>query len=329
MEFEQSGTPHSPQQAHTNNGRGSFEAGRLSGPPRQLLPPQDPVKSAALSPRQGEFSLDREVANSSVELATHTGFDRAHNASAGYLPIVEQQAGRTSVSPLPVENETVRGQDQLFDDHKSGSDPCETHTDDEDLDSLPHTPIDLPVLLEPILKHRHDKQGLPTLMDELGSWAVVTEKGEKDIVPQFSSKLQPSQDIRDPTRSVDTGAGTGGNRSRNNDHGGQGASQPQHGPVKLLYSHVLAGIFGPSHESESPSPHDATTADFENMPGEQRDTSDDERYPIHSRHRGRQMERSLPSPERTLNPREQLFQGNEDDIDIKSAWFKRSKRGLS
>lgn len=331
MGLEQSGASYSPQQGHSGSGRDSFQAVRHSTPTGQLLHSEGLVTSPTPSPRQGKSSLDKNVVNSSAKSATRTGFGQAQNTSAGYLPMTERQMERTSTSPLPVENETVRGQDQLFDDHKSASDPCEHHSDDEELDSLPHTPIeggDLPVLIEPILKHRPDGQGLATLVDELGSWAIATEKGDKDILPKLPLASPPIQENRDLTQSDDARAGTGGNRSQTDNRGGQGPSQPQRDPVKLLYSHVLAGIFGPSPQNEIPSPHDASLPNSEIPLDEQRGI-DDERRQIHSRQRGRRMERPFPSPERTLNPREQLFQGNDDDIDIKGAWFKRAKRGSS
>ncbi|KAI1114050.1 hypothetical protein F5Y14DRAFT_451449 [Nemania sp. NC0429] len=300
MGLERPGTPDSSQQSH-------------SRPPKGRLP------------------LEREVAMSSAELATHAGFDMASNMSAGH----PSKAQRTRLSPLPVENETVRGQEQLFDDHKSASDHLEHHnTDDEELDSLPHTPIEgehLPVLLEPILKDRHDDRGLPMWMDETGSWAIATETADKNSLPQIPSKPAPDQEIRNArnlTQSYDVEGGTRGNSSQNDNHGGQGPSQPQRDPVKMLYSHVVAGLFGPGSETARPSPHVAEPTESQNPPSEPCGTSD-ERPLIHSRQRGRQMDRSFSSPERTLNPREQLFQRNEDDIDIRGSWFKHSKRGLS
>lgn len=324
MEFEQSGSPDSPQQGHSRGDGDSFETVRQSGPPGQPSPPHGPVKSATPRPRQGKSSPGREVTDSSAQRAAHTSSDRARDTSARHLPIIEQQTRITSASPLPVENETVRGQDQLFDDQKSASDPCEHHSDDEELDSLPHTPIDdgdLPVLLEPILKHRPDAQGLATLMDELDSWAILPDRGDMASLPQFSSKSPPGQEIRDHKQSDDTGAKPAGNRLQSGFQGDQGPSHPQHGPVKLLYSQVLAGQSSPSHEYQGSSSHVAA-------PDEQRGTSE-EGCQTHSSQRGRQMERASPSPERTLNPREQLFQGKEDAINIRSASFKDSQRGLT
>lgn len=45
--------------------------------------------------------------------------------------------------------------------------------------------------------------------------------------------------------------------------------------------------------------------------------------------RGRQKVKSFELSKRALNPREKMFRTSDEDVDIRSAWFKRSKRGLS
>ncbi|KAI1121742.1 hypothetical protein F5Y10DRAFT_271776 [Nemania abortiva] len=322
MEPRQPTAADSLEQGYSGDGRDTFSALGQSQPcSRSSKTPVKPVPSTPPSSIQGDFPL--------LEPATHIGFDELRNTTTEYISTIGQQAWRGPTSPLPVENETVRGQDRLFDDHKSVSDHSERHSGDEESDFSPQTPIegqDLPVLLDTSLNHRLYEPGLVTLVDEPGSWAIVTEQGDKDH-SQLASNLTPVQEARNFGRQdVKTKLCEAGDCEVNCTDG-RGSNCPQPAPAKL-FNHVLSGQGDPASEEQNISLRCTPPAGPKHSKHKRRNSSV-ETPRKRPKRRGRQISRSPQSPERALNPREQLFQGSDDDIDIRSAWFKRSKRGSS
>ncbi|KAI1155374.1 hypothetical protein F4825DRAFT_469135 [Nemania diffusa] len=367
MECEQRTSTNLLEQEHSGDDR-DFREGLGHPCIQSSKSPTWPVPSTPPCSLQGEFvsSLDGQTGSFSLEPSTGIGFERMINPAIEHMPATEPQVSKKPASPLPVENETVRGQDRLFDDHKSVSDRFEPHSGDEGSDSSPQTPVEgqeLPVLLGPAFDHRLYEQGVITL-DESRSWQILNEQAHKEH-SQLSSKPPPQQDAGD-FDGLDTKATTGNNDLRNNWedklHPEINLSrQPMHqdlfpttkssppaqhtlhkaannksragplsqdiyptdsrdlsylqpAPIKPLYSQVLSNLAGPTR------PETLKNKRRSSSPGPPRKRV---------KRRGRQMHRSSRSHGRTLNPREQLFQENDDEIDIKSGWFKRSKRGLS
>lgn len=160
---------------------------------------KSPVKAPPTSiPLRGDLglSLDGDVFDFSPDLGPSV-----HLGDAEYLPpppplreTGHKKLGK-SVSPLPVENETVRGQDQLFDDNnKSASDhTSDDDDDDDDFHLSPPTPVegpDLPVLLEPTPHQSTRDEGVTKLMDSVdhqNNWATVTGQLNANTNMQSSS----------------------------------------------------------------------------------------------------------------------------------------------
>ncbi|KAJ8126152.1 hypothetical protein O1611_g7487 [Lasiodiplodia mahajangana] len=185
VEPRQPATSDSPQQEYSGNGRDSLQAIGQPQPCGQST--KTPVKPVPPTPPS---SLRDEL---SVESDSRRGSGQMRNAATEYLT-AEQLARRGSASPLPVENETVRGQDQLFDDHKSVSGHSEPHSGDDESDLSPQTPIeghDLPVLLGPAFNHKLYEHGLAPLVDESGSWAIVAEQANLAVSGGSVFKLHP------------------------------------------------------------------------------------------------------------------------------------------
>ncbi|KAI3341013.1 hypothetical protein F4824DRAFT_496622 [Ustulina deusta] len=297
-----------------------------------------------------------------------------------------QQARKKTRSPLPVENETVRGQDQLFDANKSASDISEPDTGEKEPDVPPNIPIEgqsQPVLPEPPSTQRLDEQGLTSLIGEFDNWAILSEqitgKSNEGHFPSISPKFPPVQEYEE-LESLATQTKTGGDDPQNDSHDiprpkanmnwqptpqvplppprptspthdsiheaeqsqarpdslsqkmddidDQASSHAQPTPIKTLCNHVLSGLFGPTSGRPDSSSHSVPLADPEKSKHRLRSSST-ESHLRRSKQRGRPKYKSFQSPERELNPREQLFQGSDDDVNIKSGWFRHSKRGLS
>ncbi|KAI1178905.1 hypothetical protein F4777DRAFT_575556 [Nemania sp. FL0916] len=373
-------------QGYSGDCRGGLQA------VKQSLSPAEQSSEASVNPLlvmspslvQEITALDEEPVHLPLDLGPSSLPEYARNADAEYPPPGEPREVHRSSSPLPVETETVRGQDRLLDDHKSVSDHFETHTQDEEIESLPHTPIDgeeLLVVLTPNAEHRMGGQGLRTLIDELGSWAILTDQIGKDDHSYHLSPNRPhspavdnqeksalkgktetcgSPDIANDTSRLEaeigqqpthqhsrcpTPAGSPANIASHETHDSysyqdhsfhdtdpadsQEPSYQQWTPAKRLIDQEHPDSAGPGPDERTslacdPGPPDATS------PIAKRRHSSFSGPHIHLKHRGRQRQKSFESPERALNPREQMFQGRDDDsIDIRSAWFKRSKRGSS
>ncbi|KAI0546948.1 hypothetical protein F4679DRAFT_598070 [Xylaria curta] len=280
-------------------------------------------------------------------------------------PIVGERAREKLALPLPVENETVHGQDRLFDDDKSASGPSEPHIGDEY--SVP-SPIILPLLQEPAFRDILDDQG-PTLINGSGSWAILAHEADEDSTSYPSSKIpsryfdqldteikavrsvsriddcgnirlkaniseQPTRQDLSPIRPTspnhdipcvrDHGLLHLNRSSRTND---QGSNSSKSVPVDMMHTRPLSDMVSLTPGDQYPTVYDVASVNPAKTKNKLRSHSI-EPHPKRPRQRGRPRKKSFESPERALNPRELLFQGSEGDINIRSPWFKRSKRGM-
>ncbi|KAF2970689.1 hypothetical protein GQX73_g2919 [Xylaria multiplex] len=228
MELEQPEIPDLLEQKQPRDSRSSFgNLTRSQTPSHSFQNPAELVFSAPPSPIQGDLvlSLNDEVFDISPERGTPIGFEDIQDLHSEYLHIIGQQAQAKCASPLPVENETVRGQDQLFDDNKSLSDISEPDISEGESDSSPNIPIrrqGLPVLLEPHSQTRLDDEGLTTLIGEFDSWAILTEqitgRRNEDHSRFVSSNFPPAQESGDLTR-LDTRTKSESDISQDDSHG--------------------------------------------------------------------------------------------------------------
>ncbi|KAI0537570.1 hypothetical protein GGR58DRAFT_527320 [Xylaria digitata] len=387
MELKQPEIPDLLEQKQYGDSRSSFGNLTRSQTPSHSSPnPAEPAFSAPPSPIQGDLilSLNDEVFDISPERGTPIGFEDIQDLHSEYLHIIGQQAQVKCASPLPVENETVRGQDQLFDDNKSLSDLSEPDISEGESDSSQNIPIHgqgLPVLLEPPSQTRLDDQGLTTLIGEFDSWAILTEqitgRSNEDHSRLFSSNLPSVQESGGLGR-LCTRTKSESDISQDDNRGkprpkvninwrrtyqasspprsdpsilhafhqpeqiqspgrspqemecidGQGPGYSQPTSMKMLCGNILSGQVGPTSGKPDPPSHDVASADSE-VPKHTSHSHSIKPNAKRSKQRGRQKSKSCQSPERALNPREQLFQVSDDNINIRSAWFKHSKRGLS
>ncbi|KAI1733849.1 hypothetical protein F4680DRAFT_454532 [Xylaria scruposa] len=280
------------------------------------------------------------------------------------VSIFGERAREKLALPLPVENETVHGQDQLFDDDKSASGPSEPHTGDE------YSGLSPIILQEPDFKDILDDPGPTSLIKGSGSWAILVEEADEDRSSYPSSKI-PSGYFNQ----LDTEIKAGINASRNDDCGNirpkaniseqstrqdlspirpaspnhdipymrdhdrspsnhpsrntnlpndQGSNYSQPTPVNMLHVRPLSDVVSPDR---CHTVYDVTSVNPAKTTSKLRSNSI-EPHPKLPRQRGRPTKKSFESPERALNPRELLFQGSEGDINIRSPWFKRSKRRM-
>ncbi|KAI0448756.1 hypothetical protein F5B21DRAFT_521182 [Xylaria acuta] len=364
--LEQPATSDIFEQDHPEDGQDSSDTLRC-------LRASDQFSGTVLSPpifMQGNpiVPLSRNVSDISPELGSSVAFEKSQDMTTKRLQIVGTQAREVLASPLPVENETVHGQDQLFDDNKSASDPSEPNTGDEHSNLSPYTPIEgkhLPVLLEPIFKDTLDDRGLTTLIDSSGSSAILIDEADEDRSRHLPSKISSTQEVaafnqldskiraggcsklrpnvnisQQPTRQDSSPITPSHNHIvlRERDHNplrppsqdtnsfnDQGPSFSQSAPVHMLYSQVLSDVVGSTSADRGSTAYDVTSIDSA-KPKDKLRSDSVEPHPKRPKHRGRPRRRSFESPGRALNPRELLFQEIEDDINIRSAWFKHSKR---
>jgi hypothetical protein len=97
--------------------------------------------SPASLPGDAALSFDTDLSDITPGSGTPTEFESPHYPNVHNL-FAGQQAQGGSASPLPVENETVCGQDQLFDDdYRSGSITSESIISDSDSDMTICSPI--------------------------------------------------------------------------------------------------------------------------------------------------------------------------------------------
>ncbi|KAJ2975744.1 hypothetical protein NUW58_g8270 [Xylaria curta] len=194
--YEQPTTPDLLKYKPSGDDRDSFNL--LRRPDDSIQSPQilaETVSSAPLSPVGGYplVSLVERAPDVSIDAGNPIAFEKTQNVTTGSLPFVGQL--ERFPSPLPVENETVCGENQLFDDPKSTCDPSESHTIDENSDSSPRTPTegqDLPVLPEPLFKQKIDDQELTTWTDGPGDWAALEDHDRARPSP----KPPPTQEPR-------------------------------------------------------------------------------------------------------------------------------------
>ncbi|KAI8953334.1 hypothetical protein F4801DRAFT_597912 [Xylaria longipes] len=374
--FEQPGTSDILKQNHPGYDRDFPDTLSHLRASSQSKVPVETVLSAPRISTQGGLILllGRNVSVLSSEPRSSVAFDEIQDTKKKHLPAVGKQAREVLASPLPVENETVHGQDQLFDDNKSASDPSEPHTGDEHSELSPYTPIEgqyLPVLLEPIFKNTLDDQGLTTLIGGSGRWGIFTEELDGDRSRHLPSKFPPTQEVGgfnqlDMTfRAESNGPQNDGcsklrpkkvnisqqstrqNSSphlmlRERDHNrlhpnhpsrdtysfnDQGPSYSQSALANVLYSQVLSGVVGSISGDQGSTAYDVKSIDPAKPKYSLRGDSV-ERHPKRPKQRGRPRKKAFELPERALNPRELVFRSCEDDINIRSAWFKGSKRGL-
>ncbi|GAW19516.1 hypothetical protein ANO14919_145990 [Xylariales sp. No.14919] len=207
VELEQPAVPDSLEQNKPDDSRAAVGAPRRSQNPGRLAQtPDEPVFLVPPSPIRGDLvlSLDGDVFDLSPDRETPIGFEHIQDPNSAYLHVIGQRGRENCASPLPVENETVRGQDLLFDDNKSPSEISEPDTSEDESNLLPNIPIQsqgLPVLLEPPSKARLDDQGLTTLIGEFDNWAIlteqITERANADVSRPFSLNFPPVQQYED------------------------------------------------------------------------------------------------------------------------------------
>ncbi|RWA03360.1 hypothetical protein EKO27_g11742 [Xylaria grammica] len=210
VELEQPAVPDSLEQNKPDDSRAALGAPRRSQSPGRLAQtPDEPVFLVPPSPIRGDLvlSLDGDVFDLSPDCETPIGFEHIQDPNSAYLHVIGQRGRENCASPLPVENETVRGQDLLFDDNKSPSEISEPDTSGDESNLLPNIPIQsqgLPVLLEPPSKARLDDQGLTTLIGEFDNWAIlteqITERANADVSRPFSLNFPPVQQYEDLRR---------------------------------------------------------------------------------------------------------------------------------
>ncbi|KAI1427328.1 hypothetical protein F5Y12DRAFT_712386 [Xylaria sp. FL1777] len=383
---ERSTTSDLLKQKQSESDRGSSEGLTRSKTSRQPYPAAvepDLLKQSSPTPDNLVLSLDGDVLDISPEPGTPVGFEHIQDSNSGFPHIVGQEERQSLASPLPVENETVSGQDQLFDENKTTSDLSDPSISEEEPDLSPNVPIDgqsLSVLTQPPSEQRPDDQGLTSLIGEFDNWAIlteqITERAHEVCCQSLLSRHSPFQDYNEPEQS-NAQVKPRDNNSQNNSHGKPSSnvnmtSQPRHqgsspasppspihdtapevehsqsppnppsqdtehindqmsshsqfSPVEALCSNLFSGLAGSNSGKPDSSSHGATSNDREQL---RRRSSSTGPHPKHSKQRGRPKHQSFQSPERALNPREHLFQSIDDDINIRTGWFRHSKRGLS
>ncbi|KAI0425006.1 hypothetical protein F5Y09DRAFT_347126 [Xylaria sp. FL1042] len=367
VEFEQSTVPDLLKQDRSEDDiRASSETlTRSRSSARPSPAPNKPIFAAPPSPVQSDLvlSLDRYALDMPPEAGNPIGFEHIQNSGSEFLHVIGPQAREKVGSPLPVENETVRGQDQLFDENRSVSDVSEPNTVEGQHDVLPHIPIEgqgRPVLPEPPSKQDLHHRRLTSLIGELDNWAILTEQitehADADNFRPSSSKSFPVQENEDLKR-LDSGSIE--NKSSHvydpgKSHPGDNmdcqlanqvsaplektsssptcdiAHEAEQSPLQpsylnVLCNKVLSSLIGPSNRKIDSSPQDGPLSDS----NKSKHNPGNEHHPERSRQRGRPKRKSSQSSERALNPREKLFQSSDDGINIRSAWFRHSKRGLS
>ncbi|KAI0805164.1 hypothetical protein GGR55DRAFT_698544 [Xylaria sp. FL0064] len=342
VELGQSTVPNLPEQDRSEDNRAASEPltrSRSLGRPSPA--PKKPVFVAPPSPVQGDLvlcGLDKDALDMSPKDGTPIGFEHIQNSSSEFLHVLGPQAREKVCSPLPVENETVQGQDQLFDENKSVSDLSEPCTvEGGGPDASPRTPVEglgLPVILpEPPPKQDLRGQRLTSLIGEFDKWAILTEQiTQPSHCQPFSSENFPHQEDQQshmlpvnhqalsPLVKTSSPARATSYKAEN--------SQSQSSSLNKLCNNVLSGLIGPNPPKPDSSLPCGALSDSEKS--KQHNIHTEQQHPERSRQqRGRPRRKSSHSPERALNPREQLFQNSDDEINIRSAWFRHSKRGLS
>ncbi|KAI0487221.1 hypothetical protein F4859DRAFT_525407 [Xylaria cf. heliscus] len=373
---KQPATSDTLEQEHPRDSRNSSDALRCLytlGQSSQV--PVKAILSASQLFRAGEpiLSFGTNVSNLSTDSRRSVALDKTQD-----IKTIGTQSWERLVSPLPVENETVHGQDQLFDDNKSPSDPHDPQSGNGYSDLLSYVPIQsqcLPVLMRPDIKDTLDDQGLTELIGSSGSRAILNGEANNGCSRRLPSKVPSTQDVGGFNK-FDTKFQAGRNGSKNDpgpkviisqqptrqdslppitpsspnhlalrerdhsrfrhnssSHGTEsfddrGPSYSHSAPMNMLYSAAFEGQASPSSGNRGSAAYNVTTIDLTKPKDRGRGDSVEPR-PNLSKHRGRQRKKSFGSPERALNPRELLFQASQGDINIRSASFKRSKRGLS
>ncbi|KAI8626990.1 hypothetical protein F5Y19DRAFT_487276 [Xylariaceae sp. FL1651] len=125
--------------------------------------------------------------------------------------------------------------------------------------------------------------------------------------------------LRKPERNLPT--------SQDYAHAGDQHENKEHSPSNpatvLLYSQVLSGRKAQCPPKQGSNSQRVSLFSSEKSKNKVRSNSV-EAHPKRPTQRGRQRSTSLQKPIRSMDPRSQLFQESDDDIDIKSAWFKHS-----
>ncbi|KAI1820066.1 hypothetical protein F4861DRAFT_543288 [Xylaria intraflava] len=270
-------------------------------------------------------------------------------ASDAKPPVSPERPSRKElISPLPVENQTVWGHEQLFDDDRRASDTSGSNSADEQSDSPPHAPTgnhDLPVLPEPPIPQSLDDQGLTKLTGDSAPGGVSTGQMSNNGLAPRVVKIYPLRKHRELERSVhDTTTNTSDSDSRNASRGRRCPEVKSYWRQSASRNKSSPGQFGspsgltPRDDRNRPrSPHSLRVAelsgdwasDHSQSPSIRLSRAGVEGSPGGSKQRGRQKNKSLRSRERAVNPREEMFQGCHGDINIRGDWFRRSKRGLS
>ncbi|KAI0437323.1 hypothetical protein F4803DRAFT_570958 [Xylaria telfairii] len=143
-------------------------------------------------------SVSRNLSGLSPDRGSSVRFDENQDTTSKRIRTLEKQLHDGLALPLPVENETVHGQDQLFDDNKSAPSPSEPYTSDEHSDLSPCTPIEdqyLPVPLELGKNALDDSGGLTKLLGGSGSCVTLTEWADKDGSRHLPSKVPSIQKV--------------------------------------------------------------------------------------------------------------------------------------
>ncbi|KAI0856382.1 hypothetical protein F4860DRAFT_529224 [Xylaria cubensis] len=220
MELEQPATPDLFEQDHSRDATDFSHALEYLRTSSQSSQPVEPILSAPRIKMPGDFTVPPggNVSDLSVEPGSFVTFDESEHMTASSLPIVGNRAREELSSPLPVENETVHGQEQLFDDDKSSSGPSEPHTSDGHSALSPVILIEefLPMLQEPLFKDVSDDQGSAPLINGSGSWAILAGEADEDCSKYPSSKIPSVREV-EYFDQLDTQIRAGSTASRNDD----------------------------------------------------------------------------------------------------------------
>ncbi|KAI1433548.1 hypothetical protein GGR50DRAFT_705367 [Xylaria sp. CBS 124048] len=337
--LDQTAIPDLPERGHSGIDRGTRKS--LRGP--QSSDQVSKSRSAAApsrSPNKGQREHDQP------------GKSAAKNCP---FPASSQ---KRPLSPLPVENQTVCGHEQLFDDDRQASATSESDPTDERVISPPNTPVngyDLPVHPEPVIipESLEEIAGLKELIGDFGSSpGVLTGETSKDssassLVPDKTASsreggetMYPVRRTIEKTRTEDGKRGESRGRrlpeierTRRQSARNRNRSSPGHFESP---SYVISSKGDHARPRSRHTPHFAEISDDLRRPRHRKESppillsdSGVEGSPRHANPRGRRMHKSFRSRERAVNPREEMFRGCHDDINIRGDWFMRSKRGLS
>jgi len=276
--------------------------------------------------------------------------ENQHTTSSQYLS-VGRPTRRGLASPLPVENETVLGQDRLFDDDRSSVSVAGSALSEGEIYIVPCNSVQDEYLRSGALPTSAEASGTRTPASKPGGASVPGKAIERSQTSQetlstpvpasiVEERIQAQSRDRYRSRSAKPDEGKPEEEAHPEQH---------HAPGKMLYSEVLSSApdkhespechYTPHTPPHKPLPTTSTRHIDTEKPvttrhsssisssrdGEEYDEASGLRHKRREGKRGRSKQRASHATDRALNPREQLFKENEENgVDIKSAWFKRT-----